>query len=157
MSKFSPENVKKNNDEIYKKATPKQRLVISELNKAFEDINKQTFSDEAFERENQLRQWGRKLLKCNGVNISDIERLINMAVDVNNGEVFSFSYNEKSTFLIKTPFATLDRVDNYIFTLEAALIDLQNKVNKPEKQFTNHTFFGLIKLAFKQLLGRTNG
>jgi rRNA pseudouridine-1189 N-methylase Emg1 (Nep1/Mra1 family) len=92
---------------------------------------------------------------------SQAEALMGAAKHREIGRVFKFFgkehtehdlvYTTFDKFFVKTPFNTVVEADVYIDTLQNQLILLSN-------QQAPKTFFGLIKLAFKQLLkGENNG
>lgn len=124
----------------------KQLAMRDLVNQEFEAINHARFSEDAFERENTLRNWVRKLLGTKLANISDAEEIIEKAKPLENGSLFTYSGCGDTVILIKTSFGHLDTLKNYIVTLESSV---SSHIN------VELTFFQYIKLAFKTLFKRS--
>ena len=130
------------------KLSKKQQAVLSdmqaEVEAALSKTNLDIFSDAAFERENLLRNWIRRVTGVKFMNVSDAEELIHQASNYENSTIFTFH----GISFIKTATGMLDRTTNYIEVLENTVIDLQSNKIEPQPELG---FWGHIKQAFKCL------
>lgn len=159
-SRFTPERVAKNNAKVRAQANLTVRGMMDEVQAAVdaENVNMEA----QLEGENALRAWAKQLCGIT-LDMSEIENLRDIVTKMRNGQTQRFNPKRGgSVTLHKSSFGTIDRLENYIFSLEKTIIDLsQNKTPVPFNftsirilQFTDLGFFGLIKLAFKQLFNR---
>lgn len=159
MKKINLEDVENNNKKVRKKASPKMRAIMDEVQTAFDEENR--LMDARQEAEDKLRAWGRAMCGT-ALDISEIEELNAQIANLKNGDVLRFNPKRSSQMVViyKTAFGTVDRLDKYIFALEKTIVDLTNKLSicdQPKKDpFTEKTFLDLIKLAFNRLLKRSN-
>lgn len=153
--KYSPEAVAKNNAEVRASATPEMRDVLDQAQAAIDEENANM--DARLDGETKLRAWAADLLGVQ-TTVSEISDLRDMAAKAKSGAPFVFSVFKQNrgkreiveVTLFKTSYGTVVRLDGYIHALESTIIDLTNKVSAKDK-FTDESFFGLIKLAFKRL------
>lgn len=135
---------------VRQNATPSQRATMEMVDAAFEaeveDMNTRHAA------ENKLRVWAEELTGFD-MTISEIELMRTNLQKAKPGtivRVYDQRGQGKEVSLCKTVFGTVDRVDRYINILERTVIDVTNN-----SQFTTLTFRGLIGLAFKRLLKRS--
>lgn len=153
------------NAEMRAKATPEVREVMDEVQRAIDGEN--AAMDAQFVGESKLRTWANQLCGV-ALDISEIEDL-NLAIKrLRAGQVYTFTPARSRSIkegrvpvtIYKTVLGSIDRLDNYIYILEKTIVDLSNKNNAgslkedPKELYTELSFFGLIKLAFKRLLNR---
>lgn len=147
---MSFENVAINNARVRSQANPLMRQMMDEVQNAIDHENSKL--DAQSEGDAKLRAWAKQLLGFQ-ISMTQIEKLRDVISTAKSGIPFTY----EGQLLIKTPFDTVDRVERYLFVLEAAIIDM-HKTKQELKQFTSAGFFGLIKLAFNRLIkGAKNG
>lgn len=144
--KFHPDRVAENNAAMREAATPLVRSMMDEVDAAI-DVENATMNRQ-FEADAKLRAWAKDLLGYQ-ISMTQIETLRKEIAAAKPGKPFYF----QETLLIKTAFGVVDRLDRYIFALEKTIVDCTTKTN-PKPQFTDESFFGLMKLAFKRLFKR---
>lgn len=148
MSFYDKDKLDKAQSKIRESATPLQRQMLKEADAAFQEVADDFDRRQAVEY--QLRQWAEKLCGVK-LDFSEIEELRTACQQKRPGSMFQFHVKRGSSVaLYKTAFGTVDRVDNYLNTLERTVIDVTNN-----SQFTALPSSGLIKLAFKRLFKRS--
>lgn len=157
--------VKKNNAKVRAQANPLVRGMMDQVQEAIDSENE--LMNQRLDGENRLRAQAEKLCGVK-LDMTEIEELNSRIQAVKAGGVFTFvprrpkagEERPAPVNVYKTTFGTVDRLENYIFALEHTIVDLTNQAKpreepKPQEQFTDLSFFGLIKLAFKRLLTRS--
>lgn len=152
---ISPENAKKHNDLFRESVTdPSMLKTLDEVQAA---VDAESANMEVRQiGEDKLRDWAKNFLDV-ALDISEIEEL-NFAIQcLKNCQTYTFIPKRptgKGTrapiTLYKTAFGTVDLLDRYILVLERTIVDLQNK-SIPKQQYTDLSFFDLIKLSIKRL------
>lgn len=166
--------VEENNRKVRAGATAAQLQVMDVVQDAIDAENAELAARLA--GENKLRAWAKELCGVS-LDISEIEDLNRQLKTLRVGDVLKFQprrlqninpntlLNEQPVAinLYRTPFNTVDRLEKYIFALERSVVDLTEKLKaapqitpvvEKKDQYTEQTFGGLIKLAFKQLFKR---
>jgi hypothetical protein len=159
--RFSRENVKANNAAVRAQANSLVRGMMDEVDAAIDSENANM--NARFEGEQKLRDWAAQLCGV-ALDISEIEDLRDQVKSLRNGGVYSFSPKRRDKngekivlTLYKTAFGVVDRLDRYVYTLEKTIVDLSTtpKAEIPKPQYTDLSFFDLIKLALKRLFSRS--
>lgn len=124
---------------------------IKEANDALEDICSDVFD---FESEDRVRKAG--------FTPQQAEDIAYIVKKKQVGEIFQFQGKQ----LVLTPFKTVVAAQLYLTTIQDRVLELTTVpteieiagLKKTINEFTSLSFFGLIKLAIKNLLkGRNNG
>ena len=144
----------KDNPELAAKINPLRDMVQAEMDLA----NGQYFSNEALEREAQLRKWIRDMFDDKSLNVSDAEEFIMFIKKFradngmkDKGQAAYFVYNKK--IITITILGHVHVLPKYVGILEKQLASHERNL----QLLYNNTFWGYIKLAFKKLFGGTIG
>lgn len=143
--------VEEHNANVRASARPAGRAIMDEVQDALDKENAQM--DAQFAGDAKLRAWAKELLGFE-ISMTQIEKLQVEVANATAGKPFAY----QGVFLIRTAFGTVDRLDRYVFALERTIVDLtttNKSIVPPTQQFTDLSFSGLIKLAFKQLFKRS--
>lgn len=149
------------NAEARASASPKMQSLMDEVKAAVDA--EAALMDAQLDGENKLRQWAKQLCGT-ALDISEIENLRDIVARMKKGQTERF-YPKRGDYitLFKSSFGTIDKLENYMFALEKAVIDLsQGKTPIPFNftsvrvlGFTQVSRFGLIKLAFQRFFTRS--
>ena len=148
----------------------KFRPLQDQVDQEIDDVNRSFFSEEAYIRENKLRETLRDIFSDSTFNITDAESLITFvneykkAYSIERGKAGYFLYkfsDKKEKMMTITIMGTLELVPKYVNRLERQLMVNIRRETETEgklKAMYNLSFWGYIKLAFKKLFGgKING
>lgn len=140
-------------DKVREEATPRQKEVLREADQALEEIASDVFD---FKSEDRVRKAGYTPQQAEDM------AFMMKSQNIQVGQLFKFMGKDK----VLTPFKTVVDAQQYVNVLQGRVLELTTVSAELEtmalketiREFTSLSFFGLITLAFKNLLkGKSNG
>lgn len=140
LAKLSPEK--------RKQALEVAQTVKAEVQKVAAEL------DHSMDEESRIRRWSKRFFGRT-LTVSDIEEFQNEAQNVPVNTIQTYTARGcNQIFYLRTSLGHIVKPAEYIVGLEKVIINMQDERER-FNEFTNTSFWGLIKLAFRKLFNRS--